>query len=83
MGFIFGGDPQPAGHRLAGWRAGCWLIFGKIRPQEKSASAVIFRSPELRSDAPVLQSQEKAKKLMACDGDGSALDAGCWMSYAS
>eukprot|EP01047_Picozoa_sp_COSAG01_P056234 COSAG01_NODE_6353_length_3718_cov_11.827853_1_plen_179_part_00 len=29
-----------------GWRAGCWLIFGKIRPQEKS---VIFRSPELRS----------------------------------
>jgi hypothetical protein len=38
MGFIFS---QPA----TGWRAGCWLIFGKIRPQEKS---VIFRRPELR-----------------------------------
>jgi hypothetical protein len=48
MGFILGGDPQPAGHRLAGW------LLADFR-QNQAAGKVSHFQEGRSSDAPVLQ----------------------------
>jgi hypothetical protein len=49
MGFILGGDPQPAGHRLAGW------LLADFRQNQAAGKVSHFQEAGAQSDRTEMQ----------------------------